>query len=1415
MALETILLFALKSGVPLVVRAAGKQVLKRIAPTIERARKSAVKRTAKDLGEKFPSVNFLEYNFQFNSPTAKNELEKLISEAELPDESALKKEMAIEMATRWPEYSDHAEEIVDVFLKHFEEECLKIEELQPFTLISIIRKGNTATQQLVREYGESSQEGLRLINEKLQSIESVLMPLKVTNQEPAITRITSLIERRLVKERDELLGKTKKWNSKGLYDKTETLAKEALELRHDISSEIAGSIFRLTGSYSLRSFRDKEKAEYWIKLAEEAEPSNHKTIALKAELLCFENRWEKAYQILNPIAEKTTEPIVKIIHCECLSHLSGVKAAFEWLVSQEDVKDDYEIKLNLASLAVRDSNFNYALPILNALTDKPFPGPYPYLLKAEILVNQAMPQEAVVITTAEDLELRKEPKQIMLAIENLEKGIALLETAARSLEIPPHVNVLCELYIAIGDIKSAEKSLCNNWRILRKNNNAWFIASSIVFLRGKRGKVLVRAQKALKVSKENDQEAMFRFGLLCMNIEEWDKCLDAINSIPLESLDSEHLKGMLQMKVLCYHRKGVPELVDQNLQALKDKFPSDETWVVLQGLMYRQTGNLDQAMDLLARELTNFPDSVKIKIQLAFLFREQKRYGDALPLYRELTRVLKSTKAYEETCIVGFYAQIPEEVILLTIEAEKRGMTSDTLTHFKAIALSMNKQYNEAYELFSHFAEDSLTSNDYLFYSFCTAHKVNAPEAINLLNKAKIKYPKDTRVIRELCSLFLEINAVDKAFQEAKLWLGLDKSDKGAHFAVILTGFAAGEQEFAHKTLMDYVAIFGEGPELRSGTIEDVKKHLKVISERSELLWEKYQAGQLPEVILGADSNLGLGGYRIALLKSPGRVMAFNGNPDFQRKHFVDTLTAREVLIDYHGLITMYFLNLIGPTMILFDHMNIPEVVLDKIREDLAELSLSYQKDKRKIKEEAFLKIKSMFQIYDKFPQTNFKAVPEVLGNSIYDLLICKEKNCLYVTPGFEQQESETIKRSLQVDSISVVDVVNLMKEEGIISGKQHQKVMDTLGKYKLKSLFKPERAPDRATFDWNALEMLEECSVLLEVPRLFKESSVGPFTYALLNSEIERYKRIDQMQKDLRNIEGMVRALSNKGVCKLIPTPRGVKDNNKKKVPKHIRGLEYLEDLKNICLGNDFVLWTDDLGLCNLSASNGIKTTCTRTILDVLLKKIIIKDDEHVETIIQLLKWGMYFCWINADAIIKCSEMYGYSKSDDVTLIFGALTNEIQGYLNHVPTDVEISNFNVASESIRRLWLLPGRAQSLAMELFDTVLSAIDKKDILRKYWIVISILSIAGIGEIPLADFLRNLSLRMPGQINDELRMSLRLLIELCLKKRDTDVIRISGKRIRVAAVIKAVKQAIPGYRDEFKRLVLQLDPVMETII
>ena len=64
-------------------------------------------------------------------------------------------------------------------------------------------------------------------------------------------------------------------------------------------------------------------------------------------------------------------------------------------------------------------------------------------------------------------------------------------------------------------------------------------------------------------------------------------------------------------------------------------------------------------------------------------------------------------------------------------------------------------------------------------------------------------------------------------------------------------------------------------------------------------------------------------------------------------------------------------------------------------------------------------------------------------------------------------------------------------------------------------------------------------------------------------------------------------------------------------------------------------------------------------------MTKEIINQENHVQKIIQLLRWNMYFCWVNSNLILKCAEMYGYAMSEDLRVMLKALTDEIQKFLN------------------------------------------------------------------------------------------------------------------------------------------------------
>ncbi|MCJ7547038.1 MAG: hypothetical protein MUP30_09510 [Deltaproteobacteria bacterium] len=1409
--LEIIFFETLRMGIPIIVQIVGEDIWKKLRPPIERARRKAVLKMARELGDEFPSVNFLEMNFRFDSKAMRDELNKLTTGEEMPDENILIKEMVKEISQQFPKYSDRAEKIVRSFLKHLQQECLAYNELQGVVLASIVRRESTATRYFIHEEGEKQK---REIIENIKKITSELAPKNII-QEEKISRITSALEKRLVEDRDKIIELIKKWQSQGLLQRIQRLADEALELRESVSPEISGSIFRLCGSFILRSSRNIEKSKKWIALADKVDPYNHKTIALRAELLGYEKRWGDAEKILRPIADKTDSAFVKIIYAESLVHVQDVPNAFEWLNAQGETKDDKEIKLNLAIFAAKNDQNDYALDLLSELKKNPYPGPYPYLLTAEILIKQAAPRDLFSISQVEDYELQKNDNLLMQAINDLERGIELLELTARPIDEVTQVALgLSDLYLKVGDLDSAEKCLCKYWKNLRNEMIPWVSASTVAFLKGQRRKALSRAQRILRFFNRGDYEPLFRYASQCMNIEEWDKCLEIIDSIDETKLDELHSKAIIEIKIICQTQQKDFNSAEGSIKNLKDKFPKYDMWIIYNAMLLAQQEKIGDAIDLLVRERKNFPESLKIKLRLASLYRQNGQFRDALPLYRELADFLLNIRSYENACKVAFEAENADEVLSIIKEAFLKGINSENLKHFKAVALTQKEQYEDALKLFSSFSRKSLSHNDYIFNAVCYANRANPNGAIDLLKEARTKYPDDIRIVRFLFSVYLEANKAKEAFEQANIWLEKDPEDKGAYFAVITTGFAIGEQEAANKTLVNYLSRFGEGPELRGTTIEQIKEIQKNTAERVDLLWDKYQNGLMPEIILSQPSVLGAGGTRIKFLESNIKVMAFNGSPEAQKRQLINTVIAENILIDYHALITICLLGLFEPTFKFLQQLSIPDIVLLKLREDIVKLSTSYQRDRREIQDRVFSKVKESFTINEAFPSIKSKEIFKILGNTSYDLLTCNKRNCLYLMPCYEDREISEIRKQFGADPISVLDFVDMMQEKGIISIADHATAAETLGKYKMKRVSKLTYFPSNIMIHWSAMEMLEECDLLQRIIKSAKEIHIGPFSYAVLISGIERYKIIDDIREKLTSIRDFIQKLGDTKKIEIITSfniSKGVKDQAR----GEINGLEYIDEIKKICKEKKAILWTDDLSLNNVFASEGLRTTCSRTMLDVLLNKAIISEEDHLHKLVKIFNWNMFFCWFNVDDVIKCAEIYDYSFSEDLKIILESIINEMGNYQNMPPNKVELSNFNVASLCMQRLWLISGKAQSLAMLIFDRVLAAIQSKKLLKELWIKKGIISFGLLSEIVLAEFLRMLSLRMIGQIEDELKGFILDLIKICSRSKTDLIVQAVNPKIVAANIIKAVRIAIPPYADEVSDLAMKLDPTVRALI
>ena len=1408
------------AGVSIVIEKNGSKVIGRIYTPLKRAREAAVKKMADELGRSdhgFPSVNYLELNFRFDTPTARNEIQKVLGgELESIDENILKQEMVNELLQTRPDLKDKAGLIVDKFLEYFEQECLKSEELKGLALANIIRSESTATQKVVEEFGQD-------IKDQLAEIKSILTSnpaTKATTNESDIIKVTSVLEKRLIAERDDLIAQIKKWQSDGLFEKVKELAKSAYKVLEHINPEVSGSIFRLCGSYILRSIEDHELAQYWIDLAHGSDPNNHKTIALRAELHLVKQEWEKAKLLLAPIADSSSEALVKIFYAETLLHLAGAADAFHWLKQHSDLdKDDSDVKLNLSIFAARCGEYDYAAGIIEKLKEDAHPGPYPFLISAEIHVQRSIPKDLITISSSEDLELAKNYEAYGAAIVDYERGLELLKLTAKSKsqkEIAHFANKLSAMYLNIKNTVLAEKTLCKHWNVIRKQSQSWFTAAAIAQQKTtNKFKVLARAQKVLKYSGEEHLEALFAYSLLCINMEEWDPCLAALNSTDSNALDAEHLKAKLQMTLICYFNKGDNEQAEKSISALKEQFPKDEMWLIHKSIMLAHQENDEAAIKLLEPERANFPDSINVKLRLAALYNKTENYALALPLYKELASGLRSTRAYEISCLVAFKLEIPDEVLNIANAAEQNQITTENLKHYKALALSMLHATDDAIHLFSSFDMSTLSTNDYLFYASCYANKSNLPKALTLLEDAKVKYPQDIRIRRTLYVTYLEVNQPEKAFDEAYFILQNNPDEKAAYFAVMTTGFAIGKGEIAHQAMMDYLSRFGEGPEFKRASIDELKEIQKIDMEQHEVLWSAYLKGTIPEIFLARNYRFGVGGHRIMLLETSQQVMAFNGHPDSQKDQLINASEGSNVLIDYQALITLYLLDLVNPALELFGHMFIPENVSNQISLDLVKLATSYQQDRRDIARRTFSIIQASFIIHENFPRIDINEIDESIGNLSFDLTTSKEANCSFVIPGYEKTDASAIKDSFDVELFTVLDLVDILKTQGLISFKQHEEAINVIEKYNITRHNNAISIPSKLMLDWQAAEMLEECNLLARLSAVAAKIHIGPFSYTLVRSEIDNYSLQERIHNTLIGLESLISKLVTANKVKIVSIP----DRRRKlkiRITKKITETEYIEDLVNICDENKFVLWSDDLFTANyVYTAEKLKTIGTRTVLDVLVDRNIISNESFIDKIVQFLEWNMFFTWINTDIILSCAETYSYARSDAFIILIKALTNEISKIPDHSPDAIEKSNFDVPSIALIRLWLISDKSQQLAMSIFDDIHTVVKLKPKLNMFWVAKCIIEFAKIGELPLRDLLQKLSLRFTGHIRDEFKSILKVILKICATDKESLIIQIGNRRIVAANILKAVRVGIPGYYDEMKGYAFKLDPTLSAFI
>jgi tetratricopeptide (TPR) repeat protein len=1402
-----LLLIIGKMTAPMVAKAIGESVFDRLFPLVDRARTEAIHKTSKALEMEFPSANFVEMNFRFDSPEAKTELEKQMAGQGLPDSGVLEKRMIEELSENWPEFLPKADLVVATFLKYFEEECLAYPKLQGLTLASLVREESTTTQRVVLEGFKTLDE--RMVQQFDQLRTTLARPLSTS--ELHYKKVASVIEREFVEQRDWVLAEVRAWHGEGLHTRIEGLAKKTEGVLEDIDVEISGSIFRLAATSFLRSLNDLDAAKYWFKMALMVEPDNPKTVALQAEILCSEHKWLEAKAVLEPLAEKVTEPYAKIMYAECLAHLSGYAAGYKWLKEHGGQQEDDQIKLNIAILATRAGADDDALQLFDELKGKTSPGPYPYLYAAGIYVKKATPQNLVTIAMPIDIELRMNKLLLAAASDDLTRGIDLLSKAGRpTSEIGQALVNLSKVYLASGEPLLAHKTLRKGWKAVRGEGDAWFTAASIAAARGQNRRTLLMVQKARQLAGEEDVESLARFAVICMQVGAWDDALAAVEKTLQRASQDEHVKAALLMKAYCQLELHLHDLFDETVSQLKTSFPDDESWMLAKTVsLLRMTGPQD-ALGFLEKEAVN-SGSLSVRLQLAGLLYQNRVYDKALPLYREIALQTRNPSVFEMAVMVALEAGFAEEALSVLKDAEDMGLASDRLNHYRAIALTLSKDYDPAFELFASLPKDSLTVNDLLCYASLWEQRAQPEKAITLLEEGSDRYPSDPRLCRKLFFLYREINRLEKALEQAVRWLEVDRGERAAYFAVMMTGFALGS-EAAGTALSDYLARFGQGPELRMVGIEEVKKFIGEKRATEEIMWKQYQDGKVPESAIGYRNTYGVGGTRLLLLRSDSRIMAFNGSPTNQVTEMTNLFEAKEVILDYYALISAFLLNLLKPLAAITDGLTLPEIVLRALREDLITLPNYYQEGRHQRLKKCLSRIEESFRVDKEFPKPGELISRGEFTNDLFDILVCKEQQCVYVTPGFAANEDPPKSDEFGIDEISVLDLLDLLKEEGMISVVRHDTICSDIEKRRIRRSKHLDNAPERMMVDWFAIEILEEVELLADITKLSKEIHVGPFSYAVIRSEVQEHQTLADIIQTLGDVEAFVKTAVEDRLVRIEASTRKAEDPI---ISERPRSITYLEEMKEICAQRSASLWTDDLATNVIMSAEGVKTVGTRTVLDFLQKKGALTDQGLAAKVAQLIKWNMYFCWVHSSTILACVEMYDQAFSNDLRALITPSLEEIGTFEKAAANNYDLSHLRVWSEVIGRLWAKSSKAQDLTFNIFDLLYAKANKSKVLLRLWVAACIYAVANLGETALSDFLRRLAFRMTDILQDDLVVVLKRIFESKAGLERRGLLRADHLLSIKANVLKAVKTAFPALYPGLRDFAVQHNSRIEALI
>ncbi|GIK39758.1 MAG: hypothetical protein BroJett011_35910 [Chloroflexota bacterium] len=588
----------------------------------------------------------------------------------------------------------------------------------------------------------------------------------------------------------------------------------------------------------------------------------------------------------------------------------------------------------------------------------------------------------------------------------------------------------------------------------------------------------------------------------------------------------------------------------------------------------------------------------------------------------------------------------------------------------------------------------------------CFQRRGERVNAIQTLEHALILKPDDLSTHLVLAEAYKVEGNLEQAYKHARQALDLAPDDPNIYLFFFRIAHFCGHEEEATQVLQDVPTRFPEYEQLKIVGIEEAKEIFASSREYYQQIKSFYQEGNLPLALAAKLLNRPFSfTWHVFCNDKDWPILSASGNFDEQQQSYITAAQAKEVVLDYAALCTLYYLDLLDLPPKLFDKIFLAQGIFDQIQEDIVFLT-------DLVPPHRLERLEAISDIVYRTP--NIQRQAEWLESSLIlsqqqaedirpfreqDILLASQHNALYLLD--DARVFSSIQQILPGQVTTTKRLLDYFYQGGKWRQIDYEQACDHLRKtYNLHD-FGTEAISQFETIiiDYLSLEILFETKAFPLLITKFSTILVSSPTVALLNQNIGELKFYQATLNDTKKIEAAIKG------C-YIPHASIIEDPDKypdlKALDSTFTETFVVADQLN------FPIWTDDLTSRKLVGSGEwgqTRTFNTRTILELALNKKVLTQDDAFAAILNLLRWNYQFTPINAALIFWSIQQRNFQFNDDSELLFLALdksvTDAYQGFLaliqdmkeNTDPVQFEkhrellFHNESIYTEVITHLW--------------------------------------------------------------------------------------------------------------------------------